>query len=372
MRVFCLLFFLLSEFATLSQSTARNFSISPIVGFKIHNNRLESLSFAGPAKVLVSVVIGGEISYKKFPFTLSYQRDYLQRFWHYAGPENNEDASVREIWEEDQIHLYWHLKYLSLGLGHYWKQRENELNHWSPGSFVQQRRGFQLSITYPTHWLDIEIRTKLQYDPDFAGLAGLNNYYLYFLYRIGAKRKTKPALKFLTVNGVIGSRVFLHEVKIIPGELFNKPLGFAPSFGVEFLFHKIGLSLNAEKDWWISFNGGSPRRDVKGLVYSSFIGARYHLLLKNGRHIRFGLGGSWIEDNENKLENITLTPTPEQQKLGNFQVKGLGITLSYEILPYTDLEFKTTLPFIGEEIFENRSRSSLGIFYRFNPLRGKG
>jgi hypothetical protein len=91
--------------------------------------------------------------------------------------------------------------------------------------------------------------------------------------------------------------------------------------------------------------------------------------LKNSRHIRLGLGGSWIEDNDNKLKNITPNPTPEQQKLGNYQVKGLGVSLSYEILPNTDTEAKTTIPFIGAKLFERNRRTSLGIFYRFNPLR---
>lgn len=370
MRVILLSLFLFMECIVLAQEKGNNFSINPIIGTRIHNNRQEDVSFAGPAQYLTTGVLGLEVIHKKYPFGITYQKDYNQFFRAHIGGEYYEPWSLKEIWEEDQIQVYWYLKHFSLGLGHYWKRIENELAHWAPGAFVTKRKGIQLSISYPTHWLDIELRTKLQYDPDFAGLVGLNHYSLLFLYRIGKKRTATPELKFLTVNGIIGARSFLHNINLIPGEEFNTSLGIAPALGIEFLFHPINLSLNLEKDWWLSFNAGSPRRDVKGLIFNSFIGIKYHHQLKNGRHLRFGLGRSWIEDNEIKLENVGADPD-YINRLGNFEVKGIGVSFSYEILPHTDLEVKTTIPTIGEKIFENRSRTSLGLFYRFNPLRKK-
>ena len=371
MRLILILIFISSEFIGFAQTKENKFSITPILGFRIHNDRHESIGAGLHPKVLSTSVFGLEIKHRKYPFSLGYQRDYNQFFRSYNNQATSERWSIREIWEEDQIQLYWHLNYFSLGLGHYWKKRESPFHHFLPDLFVLKRKGIQVSLSYPTHWLDIELRTKLQYDPDFAGLVGLNNYSLLFLYRIGAKRKTVSHLKFLRVNAIVGARAFTHNIELLPGESFNSPIALAPSIGFEFLIHQINLSVNVEKDWWLSFNAGSGRRDVKGLIYHSFIGARYHLQLKNKRHLRFGLGASWIEDNEVKLENITLTPTPEQQKQGNYQVKGLSVTLSYEVLQNTDLEFRTTLPTIGEKIFENPARTSLGLFYRFNPLRKK-
>ncbi len=368
MRLFLLSLFLFTEGIVFGQKNISDFSINPLIGFRIHNNRHESLSSAAPAMYLTTSVVGLAVSHKKYPFSISYQRDYNHFFRPYIGQEYYEPWGIHETWEEDQIQVYWQLKYFSLGLGHYWKKRETNLHHWIPGAFVTKRKGFQVSISYPTHWLDIELRTKLQYDPDFAGLVGLNHYSLLFFYRIGQKRTSTSELKFLTVNAIIGARSFLHNINLIPGEEFNKPFGIAPSLGIEFLITKWKLSLNAEKDWWLSFNAGSPSRDVKGLIYNSFIGVKYHFLLKNGRHLRFGLGRSWIEDNEIKLENVGASPE-YINRLGNFEVKGVGLSFSYEILPHTDLEIKTTIPTIGEEVFENRSRTSLGILYRFNPLR---
>src|SRR5690606_19669546 len=205
---------------------------------------------------------------------------------------------------------------------------------------------------YPTQWLDIELRTRLQYDPDFSALVGGANYSLLFLYRIGKNKPENLTPGFLTVNGILGIRAFPLNIKLLPGEEFNMGVGFAPALGLEFLINNINTSLNFEKDWWLYFNGGSPERDLRGLIYNTFIGIKYHYKLRNEHHLRFGLGGSWIEDNENKFENITPNPTPAQQKLGNFQVKGLGVSFSYEILRNTDIELKTTIPFIGERPFE--------------------
>lgn len=370
MRSFLFILFFFLSCTLIAQEKERKFIIHPILGVRIHNDQQEEISSAKPPQYLTTSVFGLEIKNKKYPLSISFQKDYNQFFRSYIGQELYEPWIFNEIWEEDQIQIYWYLKHISLGLGHYWKRRSNELAHWVPGAFVTKRQGIQVSVTYPTQWLDIELRTKLQYTPGFAGLVGLNNYSLLFLYRIGAKRTATSELKFLTVNGIIGARSFLHNIDLIPGEEFNKSIGIAPALGIELLFNPIHLSLNLEKDWWLSFNAGSPYRDLRGRIYNSSIGIKYHHLLKNGRHLRFGLGRSWIEDSEIILENLSASPD-YLNELGNFEVKGIGVTFSYEILPHTDLEVKTLLPTIGEKIFENRSRTSLGIFYRFNPMRKK-
>lgn len=359
---------LLSPLLCFSQSKPLHWYIRPIVGIRLHDDGDPTIRF-GPPKMLTTSVFGIELGRKNFPLKISYQYNYNLTFWNYVGNIWDEEWNIHEISEEDQINLHWKFKFFSVGLGHYWKKRENALNHWVPGAFVLQSRGVQISFSYPIQWLDIEFRTLVQYDPDFAALGGSSVNSILFIYRVGAKQGEFNKVDFLTVNGIIGARAFPINIKLIRGETFNKPFGVAPGLGVEFLVNKINMSLNLEKDWWLSFNGGSSTRDLKGLIYSSFIGVKYHHLIKNGRHLRYGFGGSWIEDNENKFENITPNPTPEQLKLGTFQVKGFGVSVSYEVLPNTDIELKTTLPLLGEDIFENSSRTSIGIFYRYNPFR---
>jgi hypothetical protein len=370
--LFVSLLLVLLPISIFCQSKSNGLHLMPVVGFRLHNNGGESVSPAGPRKILTSPVLGLELSHSKLPISFGYQRESNLAFWNYV-PGYDEAWSSHQTWEEDQLQMYWRIKHFSLGVGHYWKKRENSGNHEIPGFFILKRKGVQLSFVYPTKWIDIEFRTKIQYDPDFAAIGNAMHSIL-FLYRIGKREEGEhESPPIITVNGIIGARVFRPEIKLIPGEEFNKPFGIAPGLGLEFLFEKINISMNLEKDWWLYLNGGSPTRDVRGLIFNSFIGAKYHHELKNGRHIRFGLGGSWIEDNDAKLKNVTLTPTPEQQKLGNFQVKGIGASLSYEILPNTDVELKTTIPIVAfqEKAFESTSRTSLGIFYRFNPLRKK-
>ncbi|MBK6902839.1 MAG: hypothetical protein IPH04_08510 [Saprospirales bacterium] len=365
-------FFLILQIPCISQSNSPNCFIHGIIGIMLHDNGEPEFSPGGPPKILTTSVFGIEVGKRDFPMRISLQRGYNLTFFNYLGKQFDEEWNVDEILEEDQVNFYWGLKYFSIGLGHYWKRRENALKHMIPGFFVEQRKGVQISISYPAQWLDIELRAKLQYAPNFAGIVGGSNYSLLFIYRIGAKKEEFNNMGFLTLNGVIGARAFPINIKLIPGEKFNKPFGVAPGLGVEFLVNNLNLSLNLEKDWWLSFNGGSPSRDIKGLIYSTFVGVKYHHLLKTGRHLRFGFGGSWIEDNENKFENITPNPSPEVLKLGYYQVKGFGISVSYEVLPNTDIELKTTLPLLGEDIFENSSRTSIGLFYRYNPFRKKG
>lgn len=361
-----LLIIVFFSFSAFSQTKISNWYIRPIVGIKLHDNQEPAISFGNP-KILSSSTLGLEVGRKDFPLKVNYQYNFNLTFWNYV-PNWDEEWNIHIIREEEQINLYWRFKFFSVGLGHYWSKTENHLTRLP----THLDKGVQISLSYPAQWLDIELRTSVQYEDYFAAIFGSSLYSVSFLYRIGAQPNEFNKIDFLTVNGIIGARAFPITITPITGEKFNKPFGIAPGLGVEFLVNKINLSLNLEKDWWLSFNAGSHYRDLKGLIYSSFAGVKYHHLLKNGRHLRYGFGGSWIEDNENKIKNTTPNPTPEQLKLGNYQVKGFAISVSYEILPNTDIELKTTLPLLGEDIFENPSRTSIGLFYRYNPFRKKG
>lgn len=349
-------------------------SVELIFGTRIHTDRMESVNFAGPPKVITSLVTGLELSHSKISnVNLSYQKSYIQFFTNFAGSNLmavEQFGPISEIFEEDQIHLYYNLKKYRFGIGHYWRKRENSDTFLFSDARFSKRKGFQLSFTLPIQWIDVEFRTKVQYDPGFSAIFGTAHYALLLTKKIGLTKNKKGAnTGFVTVHGLLGVRSFLIDIDLLPGEALNKPIAIAPALGLEFLLPRYNLSINLEKDWWNSFNGGSTTRPVKGLVYSSFIGIKYHQELRNGKNLRYGIGGSWIEDNENKLNNITINPTPVQQRLGNFQVKGIGISISYEIFSNVDFEIKTTIPVIGEKIFENSSRNSIGLIYRYNPLR---
>ncbi len=365
--------FLLIFFLGISKEGSSQFSLEYILGTRITTDRIVGPNRYGPAKVLTALQTGVSLNYKKLNnLNLSYQRSFVQNFTNFGGNTLNTIGAigvVANIWEEDQILVYHDLNRFRFGLGHYWRKRENNGNFLFQGSQTTNRKGIIILFSLPTKWIDVEFRSKVNYSPDFGALLGTESYGLVLTHRLSKIHKRYSSLDFLTVNGIIGARFFPINIELLPGESFIKPFGIAPGLGVEILFNDLNISFNLEKDWWNSFNAGSNIRTVKGLIYSSFIGVKYHQKLKNDRTIRFGIGGSWIEDDENKLDLITLNPTAEQQKLVNYQVKGIGISISYEFIQNVDIELKTTLPTIGESIFENSSRTSLGLFYRFNPLR---
>ncbi|MBK7336813.1 MAG: hypothetical protein IPJ00_11855 [Saprospirales bacterium] len=151
-------FFLILQIPCISQSNSPNCFIHGIIGIMLHDNGEPEFSPGGPPKILTTSVFGIEVGKRNFPMRISLQRGYNLTFFNYLGKQFDEEWNVDEILEEDQVNFYWGLKYFSIGLGHYWKRRENALKHMIPGFFVEQRKGVQISISYPAQWLDIELR----------------------------------------------------------------------------------------------------------------------------------------------------------------------------------------------------------------------
>jgi hypothetical protein len=133
---------------------------------------------------------------------------------------------------------------------------------------------------------------------------------------------------------------------------------------LEIVHKKSGVSINIERDWWVAFNGGSFRRDTKGYINTAFLGAGYNYLLNNNRYFRIKIGGSFITDYD-KLGKLKFTD-PNVTKLITYQIKGIGASFSYELLPNIDVEIKHTFPIIGDKLF-NPLRTSVGLIYRYNP-----
>lgn len=348
------------------------FYIKPVVGLNLHSDQLEELAINKPLKILTSGLFGIEIGHRQFPLSFRYQRLHYQRVRVNLDSELLGNYNIRSTWENEEIGLFYRLKKITLGLSHYWKKRENVVSHGFTGVYF--RKGFNISVSYPVEWINVELRTQLQYDDTFAALVGSANYSLSFLYSFNKDKKLGQQSNFVQLNAVTGVRFFPINIELLGNELFSKPFGIAPQLGLEFLFSKYNMSLNLEKDWWLSFNGGSNIRDIKGLIYNTFVGLKYHQQLKNTRHIRYGFGGSWTEDGEYQFPNIPpkhLDKDGELLGLSNYQIKGFAVSVSYEILQNIDIELKTILPTAGEYLFDNVSRNSLGLIYRFNPLSTK-
>ena len=203
--------------------------------------------------------------------------------------------------------------------------------------------------------------------PDFSAL-GLQDHNIHLTYRLSQKERERRQEAGVyrdawEVSGLAGMRVFrVTGHRVFPGEKFS-PIGLSAALGLEFLWKKHNLSFNLERDAWISFNAGSPVREVKGYISSTLFGLKWHHAFRNERTLRLGLGYSLIRDIE---KQALLTVEDHNGALGRDQVKGLGASAAYEVFPKTDLELKHTFPIksLDEPLF-NPLRFSIGIVRRF-------
>lgn len=369
MRIVVLLAALLASQILSAQSTdsvRHGPSLSLQLGFRVHDNRQEYASAAGERKMLSSPMIGLMLQMPRMPLRVGAQVDFDvllvtpiidRQLVNYAA------GSVSETWIEYQLQAYYDFSKWTLGLGTYWKWRENFLDHAIPDFFIREYYGIQFSAGVPLNWLDLEFRTKMVLEPMFAAL-GTSQYSLLLIYNLDKNRLRREGFKTITVNGLIGGRFFsTQNIELLAGE-YLFPIGTSVLAGIEVMHNKSGLSLSAERDWWLAINGGSFRRDVKGYINTAFVSAGYHKQLKNNRFLRFKLGWAAIVDYDKRGK---LGPdTRNRDKLGTYQVKGVGAAVSYELFKSTDVELRHVFPVWGDRLF-NPLRTSVGLIYRYNP-----
>ncbi|MCS6930336.1 MAG: hypothetical protein NZM43_12680 [Saprospiraceae bacterium] len=362
--LFKVIFILLSTSATNSQNI--KLSIRPQLGLRIHDDTFSGVQRVGGRYIMPSPTVGLSIFLDETPLSLNWQTDFngVPRVRDTLGLA---PSFLSETWISHQLQICYRLKNLDLYLGGYWQRQEGLGNHLQPETYEWKTWGAHLGVGLPISWLNVEYRTRIRIWPDFAAIISSSQHSLLFLYNFDKKRRPGALDDYLIVNGLIGSRFFYTgNIDLLYGEDLT-PIGISPSLGIEIIHKNSNISLNLERDWWIAFNGGSPSRDMKGYINSSFIGLSYHKILKNNRYIRFRLGGSFIIDYD-LLDELTVS-NPDKDKIGSFyQVKGLGTLISYELLLHTDLEIKYTFPFNGYQFF-NLTRLSIGLIYRYNPNR---
>lgn len=360
----CILCYFLKISSIISQKT----HLMPQFGIKVHDNTFSNVRTTGGRYVMFSPVVGLTLCIKEVPIKFNWQLDFNGLL----SAVQKEDSSIidryflQETWISHQIQIHYNIKKnIYLNVGAYWQRNEGVLNHLYPGSFEWKTWGAHLGVGLPISWLNIEYRTRIKLWPNFATVTSSSQHSLLFLYNFNRGKSTEPLDRFIILNGLIGGRFFYTgNIDLLYGEDLL-PVGIAPLLGIEVIHRKSGISLNLERDWWIALNGGSPWRNIKGYINSSFIGFGYHKMLKNNHYLRFKLGASFIIDYD-LLDELVLS-NPDRDKIGTFyQVKGLGTMISYELLPHTDIEAKYTFPFNGYQFF-NATRLSLGLVYRYTP-----
>jgi hypothetical protein len=174
MRIVVLLAALLASQILSAQSTdsvRHGPSLSLQLGFRVHDNSQEYANAGGEPMMLSSPMAGLMLQMPRMPLRVGAQVDFnvlLLTPIINRQPVNYPASSVAETWIEYQLQAYYDFSKWTLGLGTYWKWRENSLNHDLPGAFVREYFGVQLSAGIPLNWLDLEFRTKVGLKPGFA------------------------------------------------------------------------------------------------------------------------------------------------------------------------------------------------------------
>lgn len=370
MKKAVLFFFVAYLFLIHAYGQSSKLTITPVIGIRGHTNGLPGLKTAAKPLLITAPMLGFDVQWKDFPITLSVQKDWNAEFVFYPNSPAF-DFAINQIWTENNLLLrYPFSKYYNVSLGYYRMQRENSLQFdYGLGATVREYRGILLGCSRQFDWLNVELRSKINIRP-FAALVGLELYSVVLSYRFDKKtRETANSFneKF-QLAATIGTRFFpIKGVRVLRDEVFGK-IGISPTLGIELLHRKSNLSANIEKDVWFSLNGGSTAREIKGYIASSFIGVKYHFLLNNQRHFRLGLGYSFIYDMD-KRGILPFASRDQRIKLNNYQVKGIGMNISYELIPNTDIEIKHTFPIksLDESLF-NPIRLSAGIIYRLSDI----
>lgn len=370
MKHFYFVFFLLLCHTVSGQNLFKNTRIRPVIGNRNYTDGLVGLRPASSPYIIGSLLIGADISFCHLPVGISIHRDWSIDYFDVFSMQEL-GISLKQTWIENHLLFKYQIKKdNAIGIGYYHMKRENLVHH-TLGRSNRDYKGILLSFSQKLDWLSIELRNKISLTPSFGFLVDNALYSLAFTYTIHAptneKDENHKAKSKIAVNGLLGTRFFSTKgMTIIPNEDFDKT-GISPTIGIEILDRKSNFSLNLEKDIWISLNGGSPYREVKGYLNSTFIGIKYHLALKNERHIRIGLGYSMIRDLD-KTRYLVIPSPYNTDGLVNYQVKGIGVTASYELFKNTDIELKHTFPIrsLNEPLF-NPTRFSAGIIYRAHP-----
>ncbi|HRD81873.1 MAG TPA: hypothetical protein PLL53_14010 [Saprospiraceae bacterium] len=351
------------------QSFLKSTQIRPVIGARNHTDGWVGFRTSGPRYVISSVLLGVDISLDSLPISMAFHRDWSNEYFD-VFTMRELGISQKQTWIENHLLFKYRMKKKNaIGIGYYHMKRENIAHHTFNSN--RDNKGLLLSYSQKLDWLSIELRNKISLQPIFGFIVDDVLYSIVMTYTIhdptNEKDENHKAKSKIAVNGLLGTRFFSTKgMTIIPNEDFDK-IGISPTIGIEILDRKSNFSLNLEKDIWISLNGGSPFREVKGYLNSTFIGIKYHLALKNERHIRMGLGYSMIRDLD-KTRYLVIPSPYNTDGLVNYQVKGIGVTASYELFKNTDIELKHTFPIrsLNEPLF-NPTRFSAGIIYRAHP-----
>lgn len=337
--------------------------IIPLIGTRTYADAYPDFRLGRKLYWITAPSLGVMVKHPNFPFSVSLQKDW---YLHLATLAENSayKTALPEYYRELHAVAKYRLKnQVELGLGGFIQRRENVVNY-GLGIPISDYRGLLLEAGFQLNFLQVALRSKVYLSPVFGALVGWEDYNLVLTYALNNKSAdNKPVAKNINLHLTAGTRFFsLSKQKSIGLEDFG-PVGISPTLGLELYHQRLNLSLNVEKDVWLSINGGSPIRTIKNQINTVSYGIKYHLKLPNERYLRFGTGYSKIRE---LAKLADLPASNEYRKFDNYQVHGLGVTLSYQLFAQADVELKQVIPMAAyDEPTWSFHRLSAGILWRF-------
>lgn len=128
-----------------------------LLGTRIVDDKtLYGTGFKRNRKMFPAALVGIELSHRKYPFSLSVQRDYRATIYRFNAIDSvmvSLPSLLQNHRRFDHLICYWRIKpKISIGLGHYWDTVENLGHHIRP--LVSRFKGFEACFIYTlTGWI---------------------------------------------------------------------------------------------------------------------------------------------------------------------------------------------------------------------------
>ena len=311
---------------------------------------------SAPIRPTFKPVFGIELFSQK-PFFLYFHADGA--IYRYLQPVSKRVEVSEKSFQYD-LGLGYRMKHFTIGIGHFWERLESNGNYvWYSIPHDNKQRhpqGINLFISKALGPTDIEFHMETAYAPYFAGfLPGDGLYSVKLMHRFDKNWKSsKPdrLARNFSIDPIVGSRFFINRSNNILLSEVPPKIGVVPTIGFELRKTGFPISMVLEKDLWLSFNGGSPTRDVRAHHTNTGLGLKHTQKIKNGRKLEFTLSYILSIDSESMQANT--------EKY--YHNRGIGMSVGYEAFSNTFIEFRNIYPLRGRQPFDARL-ITLGLFH---------
>lgn len=229
-------------------------------------------------------------------------------------------------------------------------------------------KGGTVFIGLPLKWLDVELRAE----PDEEDVLSADKFSMAFIYRFGRKEdRQKYRNGNNELNFLIGIHTSLNRNYYNPnkGNDIYSAVMLLPEFGLEYLFTRYNIAMQARRNVWIGFTAGDPHYDINGYTEQIHLGAARVKKIKR-KYFRYGIYYVLMRD-------MGQSTAPVAGAVEYYPEKGVAFNISWPVRKI-EIEARAMYAYhISQYITSlvvnafDRYRVSLGAVYRVDPLRKK-